>query len=95
MTHFEALADPATCTPVYLHRYLRVNTIFEVARQAGLRTAWADKHPAYEMSAKHEQSPQQPQALARIPDGPILDGLNAAWKAAYPAAAARFGPTSS
>ena len=26
-----------------------MNTIFEVARKAGLRTAWADKHPAYEI----------------------------------------------
>jgi hypothetical protein len=26
-----------------------VNTVFEVARQHGLRTAWSDKHPAYEM----------------------------------------------
>ena len=41
--------DPATCTPVYPHQYLKVNTIFEVARAAGLRTAWADKHPAYEI----------------------------------------------
>jgi arylsulfatase A-like enzyme len=41
--------DPATCKPVYPHQYLRVNTIFEVARGAGLRTAWVDKHPAYEI----------------------------------------------
>jgi hypothetical protein len=41
--------DPKTCTPVYPHQYLKVNTIFEVARAAGLRTAWADKHPAYEI----------------------------------------------
>ena len=41
--------DPATCKPVYPHSYLKVNTIFEVARQAGLRTAWSDKHPAYEI----------------------------------------------
>jgi hypothetical protein len=41
--------DPATCTPVFPHQYLKVNTIFEVARQAGLRTAWSDKHPAYEV----------------------------------------------
>ena len=40
--------DPATCKPVYPHQYLRVNTIFEVARAAGMRTAWSDKHPAYE-----------------------------------------------
>jgi hypothetical protein len=41
--------DPATCKPVYPHSYLEVNTIFEVARAAGMRTAWADKHPAYEI----------------------------------------------
>ncbi|WP_434315448.1 alkaline phosphatase family protein [Leifsonia sp. P73] len=41
--------DPATCKPVYPHQYLRVNTIFEVAKQAGLHTAWSDKHPAYEI----------------------------------------------
>ena len=41
--------DPKTCQPVYPHEYLKVNTIFEVARSAGLRTAWSDKHPAYEI----------------------------------------------
>jgi Type I phosphodiesterase / nucleotide pyrophosphatase len=37
------------CAPVYPHAFLRVNTVFEVAYQAGMRTAWADKHPSYEM----------------------------------------------
>jgi Type I phosphodiesterase / nucleotide pyrophosphatase len=42
--------DPSKgCVPVYPHSFLRVNTIFEVARAAGLRTAWIDKHPSYEM----------------------------------------------
>jgi hypothetical protein len=41
--------DPTTCQPVYPHSYLKVNTIFEVARAAGLRTAWSDKHAAYEI----------------------------------------------
>jgi Type I phosphodiesterase / nucleotide pyrophosphatase len=36
------------CAPVYPHSYLRVNTIFEVAREAGRYTAWSDKHPSYE-----------------------------------------------
>jgi hypothetical protein len=41
--------DPANgCQPVFPHQYVRVNTIFSVARQAGLYTAWSDKHPAYE-----------------------------------------------
>jgi type I phosphodiesterase/nucleotide pyrophosphatase len=213
--------DPSTgCMPVYPHQYLRVNTIFEVARAAGLRTAWSDKHVAYDvlngpsgtgiqdlfapeinsdapvhgapndwttdnaltmqydsykvqavlneingfdhsgttavgtpaifgmnfqtvstaeklptsdglaggyladgvtpgpllqralgfvndkvgamvdalrarhlqhdtviiLSAKHGQSPQTPSALTRIPDGPIIDALNAAWSAAHPGA---------
>lgn len=37
------------CTPVYPHQFLRVNTIFEVIKSAGLRTAWSDKHPAYDI----------------------------------------------
>jgi len=41
--------DPRSCTRVYPHSYLKVNTVFEVARAHGLRTAWSDKHPAYEI----------------------------------------------
>ncbi len=42
--------DPANgCKPVYPHSFLRVNTIFEVVKAAGLHTAWSDKHPAYEL----------------------------------------------
>jgi arylsulfatase A-like enzyme len=41
--------NPTTCKPVYPYEYLRVNTIFEVAKEAGLRTAWIDKHPAYDL----------------------------------------------
>jgi hypothetical protein len=40
--------NPQTCKPIYPHEYLEVNTIFEVAHDHGLRTAWSDKHPAYE-----------------------------------------------
>lgn len=36
------------CRPVYPHDFLRVNTVFEVVKQHGGRTAWSDKHPAYE-----------------------------------------------
>jgi hypothetical protein len=41
--------DPTTCKPIYPNQYLKVNTIFNVARAHGLRTAWSDKHPAYQM----------------------------------------------
>ncbi len=37
--------------PVYPHGYLKVNTIFEVAHAAGLRTVVMEKHPAYEIAA--------------------------------------------
>jgi hypothetical protein len=37
----------ATCKPIYPNQYLKVNTIFNVVRNAGLRTAWSDKHPSY------------------------------------------------
>ena len=37
------------CKPVYPHSFLRTNTIFEVAKAAGLKTAWSDKHPAYDL----------------------------------------------
>jgi hypothetical protein len=36
------------CVPVFPHDYVRVNNVFEVIKQAGGRTAWADKHPAYD-----------------------------------------------
>jgi hypothetical protein len=41
--------DPVTCKGVYPHAYLRVNTVFEVAKGHGLHTAWSDKHAAYDL----------------------------------------------
>jgi len=41
--------DPSSCKPILPNQYLQVNTIFDVARQHGLRTAWTDKHPAYQI----------------------------------------------
>lgn len=41
--------DPQNgCRTILPHQYLRVNTIFEVVRAHGGRTAWTDKHPSYE-----------------------------------------------
>ena len=43
-------ADPArNCAPVYPHSLVRVNNVFDVVKAAGKRTAWADKHPAYDL----------------------------------------------
>ncbi|HEU4389456.1 MAG TPA: alkaline phosphatase family protein [Blastocatellia bacterium] len=40
-------ADGCT-TRVFPHQYPRVNNVFELVKGAGGRTAWSDKHPAYE-----------------------------------------------
>lgn len=39
--------DPKTCQPITPWDYLGDNTIFQVIHQAGLRTAWSDKHAVY------------------------------------------------
>ncbi len=37
------------CSPLWPHAALRTNTIFEVVKASGGRTAWEDKHPAYDL----------------------------------------------
>ena len=39
--------DPKTCKPIAPWDYLGDNTIFQVIHNAGLRTAWSDKHEVY------------------------------------------------
>ena len=41
--------EDGQCVPKFPHNAIRVNTIFEVAKAAGGHTAWADKHPAYDL----------------------------------------------
>jgi hypothetical protein len=41
--------EDGKCAPKFPHNALRTNTIFEVVKAAGGITAWADKHPAYDM----------------------------------------------
>ena len=36
------------CTPVLPHNLIRVNTVFEVAKAAGLYTAYSEKRPSYD-----------------------------------------------
>jgi DAHP synthetase I family len=39
--------DPQTCQPIQPWDFLGVNTIFQVIHNAGMRTAWSDKHAVY------------------------------------------------
>jgi len=38
------------CAPFFPHNAMQSNTIFEVVRANGGRTAWEDKHPAYDIT---------------------------------------------
>lgn len=38
------------CVPLFPHQAVRTNTIFEVVKNHGGLTAWADKHPAYDIA---------------------------------------------
>ncbi|KAL3133692.1 hypothetical protein ABBQ32_008192 [Trebouxia sp. C0010 RCD-2024] len=44
-----ALPLDATCKPVHAYSFNQANTVFQVARDAGMRTAWIDKGPYYEL----------------------------------------------
>jgi hypothetical protein len=48
----EALVG-GVCQPVYPNDFLKTNTVFSVAHAADMLTAWADKHPAYQLVAGH------------------------------------------
>jgi predicted AlkP superfamily pyrophosphatase or phosphodiesterase len=43
------LNEQGKCVPVFPHEALKTNTIFEVIKGFGGHTAWADKHPAYDL----------------------------------------------
>src|SRR5216684_3127549 len=41
--------EQGQCAPLFPHNAIRTNTIFEVVKASGGRTAWADKHSAYDL----------------------------------------------
>jgi Type I phosphodiesterase / nucleotide pyrophosphatase len=38
-----------SCVPLWPHNFIRTNTVFGVLTKHGERTAWSDKHPAYDI----------------------------------------------
>ncbi|MGH6868052.1 MAG: alkaline phosphatase family protein, partial [Methylocella sp.] len=38
-----------SCVPLWPHNFIRTNTVFGVLHRHGFRTAWSDKHPAYDI----------------------------------------------
>src|SRR5580700_3126685 len=48
-THLVLQKVGAACKPVWPHNIVRANTIFDVIHAHHLRTAWSDKHAAYDI----------------------------------------------
>jgi hypothetical protein len=70
------------CRPVYPHEFLAVNTVFEVARKAGLHTAWSDKHPSYDLvngpSGTGVEDLYTPEINSNIEGAPVTNGVDLA-----------------
>jgi Type I phosphodiesterase / nucleotide pyrophosphatase len=47
-----------SCAPVWPHNLVRTNTVFGVLHARNMRTAWADKHPAYDIINGNSPSTQ-------------------------------------
>ena len=60
--------DPKTCQPIMPWDYLKVNSIFQVIQNAGMRTAWSDKHAIYTSFNGHWFGWQQHRRLLRPGD---------------------------
>ena len=72
------LSDGVTPGPLLSRALVYVDTQVGKFSQA-IRDQHLDDSTVIILSAKHAQSPQNPLALTRIPDSPIIDALNAAW----------------
>jgi hypothetical protein len=76
--------DPArNCEPVFPWNFVRTNTIFGIAHDSGLYTAWSDKHPSYASVAGHGDgknvddyySPEINSLVVALPGITTLTGL--------------------
>jgi hypothetical protein len=79
----QRLNPDGSCTKVFPHDFLKVNTIFGVAHAAGLQTAWSDKHPAYDIvNGPYVGTPNvddlyTPEINSNISNGPTsVNGVN-------------------
>ena len=77
------LADGVTPGPLLSRALDYINTkIGEML--AAIKARHLEQSTVVILSAKHGQSPDTPSALTRIPDGPIVEELDTAWKEANP-----------
>ena len=74
--------DASGCHAILPHEFLRVNTVFEVAHEAGKHTAWCDKHHSYDIvngpTGRGRDDLYTPEIRARFrPARPTATGLPA------------------
>ena len=74
--------DASGCRPVFPHAFVKVNTVFEVVKAAGRRSAWSDKHPAYDLvngpSGKGVDELYTPEINSPIANGRTVQGIDLA-----------------
>ncbi len=79
--------EPGTHTPgPLLRRALNYVSAQLESMEDELRAQGLEDSTAIILSAKHGQSPQDPDGLTRIDDGPIVAAVNGAWKQLHPTA---------
>jgi len=64
------------CRPLWPHNFVRTNTIFGVLHKHGLRTAWSDKHPAYDIINGNDPATQPVNGPGTNVDDFILPEIN-------------------
>lgn len=69
-TQLPYVLQDGKCVPVMPNDFLRANSIFSVAHQAGMYTAWADKHPAADEGVAGHGTPN-------AVDDPFMSEINA------------------
>jgi len=74
------------CVPVFPHEFLKNNTVFEVVKADGHRTAWSDKHAAYDLlngpSGTGIDDLYTPEVNSLIANGGTVNGVDLAGSAA-------------
>ncbi|HVN52252.1 MAG TPA: alkaline phosphatase family protein [Acidimicrobiales bacterium] len=74
--------DGTGCHPVFPHSFLKANTLFEVVKEHGGRTAWSDKHPSYDLvngpSGTGVDDLYTPEINSNIQNGGVVNGVDLA-----------------
>jgi type I phosphodiesterase/nucleotide pyrophosphatase len=80
--HLPGRLSHGVCKPVWPHDVVRTNTIFGVLKQHHMRTAWSDKHAAYDIVNGNDPDTQPNNALGTNVDDFFAPEINSDLSAA-------------